>query len=845
MSRSYRQAVQGVIFILSIIFATAAFAETVDISIESFSFMPQSLIIDTGTVMRWTNNDPVPHTSTSDLGVWDSGTISPGGVYQRTFSTAGVFPYHCNIHTSMVGTLTVAPLDQIYSIPEVYDDIDNLVSAGEIKVFGEFCSEQDPRLVTQYYRRMQGQPMDEGTMMFLDGSLPDTAYWYGGAMIVSGTVSKNATENALSDSAYAIFTATSYEYIDTGGDTISTPPLDFPAPPGPFDKVGCDSCKFAFLLSGGIDSAQNAPYFWQDLLNTYKYKVDPSDSGGQYCPDNVYMVYFDGKSDSSTAISDANVHPANSDTIKTIFNEISHKIAECGRQHKKNTFQKMISNHGAPGGFIGLMGKDPDGQATSMFPESLRVAIQQLIDSSLDVMYDELTLCHGGDIIDTLKNLDLKDSTEVHENSAADHGDSYFGPTGSEYLKAKLARLRAGDPYETAVDSAKAAYARYLQKLKADAISRRDKRQAIADTTTNARKKAKLQDDIQKIADEIAKLAAAIAEGSRSYVSFPFKNQGEWKHALVPAGGQTDLKFGAGLGHGHVTVWNEEPDGSRTRIKIFNWNVPGTAGFTPGNEDRVILGSGIQALSLWIESDDNSPFNVMAESFPSQTSPEALSNPADYAGFSVGGHDSSFAEFNPALTGPIEIFGIDEEGFNTSAQPAFFSPDFTGGCTDLTVHFTVTPNEYWNDVQIKLEALDLASPGPIAVECPGAEFPLGTITLTEPGEYTLKLGAIPPSAPGTISIHVPEGGAQFSLDSWGLGPIAPAYVCGDPSGDESVNLVDILYLISYLYDDPAGPAPEPLESGDVNADGLVNLLDILYLIEHLYGSPQGPAPICP
>ena len=71
------------------------------------------------------------------------------------------------------------------------------------------------------------------------------------------------------------------------------------------------------------------------------------------------------------------------------------------------------------------------------------------------------------------------------------------------------------------------------------------------------------------------------------------------------------------------------------------------------------------------------------------------------------------------------------------------------------------------------------------------------------------------------------------------------FVCGDANGDLLVNLLDILYLIDYLYGSPIGPAPEPEASGDVNADGNVNLLDVLQLIDYLYGEPPPPELICP
>ncbi len=59
--------------------------------------------------MTWVNNDTVPHTATSDTGVWDSGTLNPGQSFSFTFNDAGTFPYHCAIHgaASMSGTIVV------------------------------------------------------------------------------------------------------------------------------------------------------------------------------------------------------------------------------------------------------------------------------------------------------------------------------------------------------------------------------------------------------------------------------------------------------------------------------------------------------------------------------------------------------------------------------------------------------------------------------------------------------------------------------------------------------------------------------------------------------------------
>lgn len=74
--------------------------------------------------------------------------------------------------------------------------------------------------------------------------------------------------------------------------------------------------------------------------------------------------------------------------------------------------------------------------------------------------------------------------------------------------------------------------------------------------------------------------------------------------------------------------------------------------------------------------------------------------------------------------------------------------------------------------------------------------------------------------------------------------IANSFICGDANGDDGVNLLDILYLIDFIYGVPSGPAPEPFAAGDANGDTECNLLDILYLISYLYGNPAGPAPAC-
>ena len=79
------------------------------VSITGSSFSPASLTISVGDTVTWTNNDAVAHTSTSNTGVWNSGTLTNGQSYSFVFGSTGSFPYHCTFHPTMTGTIIVQP----------------------------------------------------------------------------------------------------------------------------------------------------------------------------------------------------------------------------------------------------------------------------------------------------------------------------------------------------------------------------------------------------------------------------------------------------------------------------------------------------------------------------------------------------------------------------------------------------------------------------------------------------------------------------------------------------------------------------------------------------------------
>ncbi len=81
-----------------------------------FFYEPATVTVDAGTVVTWTNDGAVVHTTTSGTGgptpvpdgIWDSGILNPGQSFSRTFDSAGTFTYYCAVHpTLMSGTVTV------------------------------------------------------------------------------------------------------------------------------------------------------------------------------------------------------------------------------------------------------------------------------------------------------------------------------------------------------------------------------------------------------------------------------------------------------------------------------------------------------------------------------------------------------------------------------------------------------------------------------------------------------------------------------------------------------------------------------------------------------------------
>lgn len=76
-------------------------------AIADFSFNPAAITVAKGGTVTWTNGGGATHTVTADEGGFDSCNMAGGATFTMKFDTAGTIAFHCKIHSSMKGTVTV------------------------------------------------------------------------------------------------------------------------------------------------------------------------------------------------------------------------------------------------------------------------------------------------------------------------------------------------------------------------------------------------------------------------------------------------------------------------------------------------------------------------------------------------------------------------------------------------------------------------------------------------------------------------------------------------------------------------------------------------------------------
>ncbi len=77
------------------------------VNIDDFMFTPEDLSVEVGATVTWRNVQGTPHTVTADFDEFDSAQLPQDAEFSQTFGMAGTFRYHCTIHPTMAGSVTV------------------------------------------------------------------------------------------------------------------------------------------------------------------------------------------------------------------------------------------------------------------------------------------------------------------------------------------------------------------------------------------------------------------------------------------------------------------------------------------------------------------------------------------------------------------------------------------------------------------------------------------------------------------------------------------------------------------------------------------------------------------
>jgi plastocyanin len=78
------------------------------VSIDNFTFAPETVTVKAGTTVTWTNRDDIPHGIAWVKNVFaKSKALDTDDSYVFTFATPGTYQYFCYIHPHMTGTLVV------------------------------------------------------------------------------------------------------------------------------------------------------------------------------------------------------------------------------------------------------------------------------------------------------------------------------------------------------------------------------------------------------------------------------------------------------------------------------------------------------------------------------------------------------------------------------------------------------------------------------------------------------------------------------------------------------------------------------------------------------------------
>lgn len=77
------------------------------IHVKNFAYVPDTVTIPAGAIVKFVQDDETPHTVTASDGSFDSGNLNQKQTWTHTFTKPGTYSYFCAYHTYMKGKVIV------------------------------------------------------------------------------------------------------------------------------------------------------------------------------------------------------------------------------------------------------------------------------------------------------------------------------------------------------------------------------------------------------------------------------------------------------------------------------------------------------------------------------------------------------------------------------------------------------------------------------------------------------------------------------------------------------------------------------------------------------------------
>jgi hypothetical protein len=693
----------------------------------------------------------------------------------------------------------------VHTIQQVYDSLETFGDGRTFIVSGWYTDSADAKFVADYAAYLRNQVLPSKSVLLLDGLIPPPNLW-GAALELAGFVDSVRTDPhacTADDTLIVYMFVVGYRLVGEG----SGGPLEgYHQRPRKLEEAAksgaqADTCKFAILLSGGVNSRNNHQRYWNMLEDYFVLLVNDG-----YPQDNIKVLYFDGVSDNQVVVPQACVRSADTVLIEEAVAEITGTMTQFCTADAVTIFI-WVFNHGMENGNICLL------DSAVLTPGTFADHVQDLVDAGCDNLYITMGQCFGGSPALRLKDIDIGGRTRMYVTADA-HPDvpSWSRGDGDPYLESILNQLDSGKTFEAVMAAACSTYYDYLLDL--DSKGR-------------------------DVTEELQKRSIAWKRDR-------FHAPGDVAGVAGFHGGEFECLFDQGGTNCGNTVLYEQVPNDWMLAATWNWNIPGSSGYHSGNEFR----------RLTIDSSSSAVFKAVSNSRDYTLTASSIADTAltwkilpsrnddDYAGFIIGWNDDAASEFGVIDLDHHSAPDINQIGFRLSETPRQFGRLGGIGVGTLDATFLIPEyNRYWSDVEVILDVMQVLLPGNLDFTYAGSSGSDMSIFIDTAGLYRFSLIIDSTRTSHTITFDAIATG--FLVDFWGVVSLVPTgqtYVCGDVNRDGNVNVGDAVYLINFVF--KGGSAPNPLCTGDANGDKNTNVGDAVYLINFVFKGGRPPVETC-